>query len=102
MIRRPPRSTLFPYMTLFRSLMGTAKHRATDLIRRRKAPERKYEELGRDTERDQQVEDPDAAIHEDVGADLLGDRKRTRLNSSHLLSSDDVFCLRHKHVTDRI
>src|SRR5256885_2656949 len=53
-------------------LMGTAKHRATDLIRRRKTLERKYEELGRETERDQQVEDPDAAIEEDVGDDLLG------------------------------
>src|SRR5437870_4475523 len=53
-------------------LMGTAKHRATDLIRRRKTLERKYEELGRETERDQQVEDPDAAIDEDVGDDLLG------------------------------
>ena len=53
-------------------LMGTAKHRATDLIRRRKTLERKYEELGRDTERDQQVGDPDAAIDEDVGDDLLG------------------------------
>src|SRR5207237_8141358 len=53
-------------------LMGTAKHRATDLIRRRKTLERKYEELGRDVERDQQVEDPDATIDEDVGDDLLG------------------------------
>src|SRR5437667_477657 len=53
-------------------LMGTAKHRATDLIRRRKTLERKYEELGRDAERDQQVEDLDAAIDEDVGDDLLG------------------------------
>jgi len=53
-------------------LMGTAKHRATDLTRRRKTLERKYEELGRDTERDQQVEDLDASIDEDVGDDLLG------------------------------
>src|SRR5437870_5006310 len=53
-------------------LMGTAKHRATDLIRRRKTLERKYEALGRETERDQQVADPDAAIDEDVGDDLLG------------------------------
>src|SRR5207249_2030620 len=53
-------------------LMGTAKHHATDLVRRRKTLEHKYEELGRDTERDQQVEDPDAAIDEDVGDDLLG------------------------------
>src|SRR5438874_4758884 len=53
-------------------LMGTAKHHATDLTRRRKTLERKYEELGRDTERDQQVEDLDASIDEDVGDDLLG------------------------------
>ncbi|HYV21346.1 MAG TPA: RNA polymerase sigma factor [Candidatus Bathyarchaeia archaeon] len=53
-------------------LMGTAKHRATDLIRRRKTLERKYEELGRDGERDQESEDLDAAIDEDVGDDLLG------------------------------
>ena len=53
-------------------LMGTAKHRATDLIRRRKTLERKYEALGRETERDQQVEDLDASIDEDVGDDLLG------------------------------
>src|SRR5437870_289542 len=53
-------------------LMGTAKHRATDLTRRRKTLERKYEELGRDTERDQQVEEVDTAIEADVGDDLLG------------------------------
>src|SRR5207253_2408351 len=53
-------------------LTGTAKHRATDLTRRRKTLERKYEELGRDTERDQQVEDLDASIDEDVGDDVLG------------------------------
>src|SRR5438128_3192216 len=53
-------------------LMGTAKHQAIDLIRRRQALERKHEEIGRDVERDQQVEDLDAAIEEDVGDDLLG------------------------------
>src|SRR5438105_6435961 len=53
-------------------LMVTAKHRATDLIRRRKTLERKYEELGRDAERDQGGEDLDGAIDEDVGDDLLG------------------------------
>ena len=53
-------------------LMVTAKHRATDLIRRRKTLERKYEELGRDAERNQGGEDLDTAIDEDVGDDLLG------------------------------
>jgi RNA polymerase sigma factor (sigma-70 family) len=53
-------------------LMGTAKHRAIDTIRRRKTLERKHEELGRDLERAQEVLDFDAAIEEEVGDDLLG------------------------------
>src|SRR5712691_10048332 len=53
-------------------LMATAKHRATDLMRRRRTLERKYEELGRDVERDEQSRDLDTAIDEDVGDDLLG------------------------------
>jgi len=52
--------------------MATAKHRATDLIRRRKTLERKYEELGRDVERDHEGRDLDTAIDEDFGDDLLG------------------------------
>jgi predicted RNA polymerase sigma factor len=52
--------------------MATAKHRATDLIRRRKTLERKYEELGRDVERDQDGKELDSAIDEDFGDDLLG------------------------------
>jgi predicted RNA polymerase sigma factor len=51
--------------------MATAKHRATDLIRRRMTLERKYEELGR-VERDQGGNDLDTAIDEDFGDDLLG------------------------------
>ncbi|HEV8469705.1 MAG TPA: RNA polymerase sigma factor [Candidatus Limnocylindria bacterium] len=53
-------------------LMATARHRATDLIRRRKTLERKYEELGRDAERDRGGQDLDTAIDEDFGDDLLG------------------------------
>ena len=53
-------------------LMATAKHRATDLFRRRKTLERKYEELGRDVEREQGGTDLDTAIDEDFGDDLLG------------------------------
>src|SRR5206468_3778380 len=53
-------------------LMATAKHRATDLNRRRKTLERKYEELGRDADPDQGGKDLDAAVDEDFGDDLLG------------------------------
>jgi RNA polymerase sigma-70 factor (ECF subfamily) len=53
-------------------LMATAKHRATDLIRRRRTLERKYEELGRDVQRDQEGEDLETSIDDDFGDDLLG------------------------------
>ena len=53
-------------------LMATAKHRAIDLIRRRKTLERKHQEIGRDVERTQRDIELDAAIDEDVGDDLLG------------------------------
>ena len=53
-------------------LMATARHRATDLIRRRKTLERKYDELGHDAGRAGGSHDLDAAIEEDVGDDLLG------------------------------
>ncbi len=53
-------------------LMGTAKHRAIDLIRRRKILERKHEEIGRDFARDQEGLDMDKATGEEVGDDLLG------------------------------
>ncbi len=53
-------------------LMGTAKHRAIDLIRRRQTLERKQEEIGRDVERAQEGIDLDAAIDKEIGDDLLG------------------------------
>src|SRR5256885_6690025 len=77
MIRRPPRSTLFPYTTLFRSgelverghRAATAAGRAEDLV----------------------------AIDEHrLGVAPIGDRKSTRLNSSHLVISYAVFCLKKK------
>jgi RNA polymerase sigma factor (sigma-70 family) len=54
-------------------LMGTAKHRAIDLLRRNKRLERKHEELGREIEGQRQatVADFDAAMDDDVGDDLL-------------------------------
>jgi RNA polymerase sigma factor (sigma-70 family) len=53
-------------------LMGTAKHRAIDLIRRRKTLERKHEEIGREAERAQGSLDLDTSVDEEVGDDLLG------------------------------
>jgi RNA polymerase sigma factor (sigma-70 family) len=53
-------------------LMGTAKHRAMDLIRRRKTLDRKHEEIARNVELAQDGFDLDTAIDEEVGDDLLG------------------------------
>src|SRR2546426_6666901 len=97
MIRRPPRSTLFPYTTLFRSpdlFEGRSYFRAA-------------------------LDKPSGAVHiiayacapgmgNDVGEPLrsrlgqcgrIGDRKSTRLNSSHLVISYAVFCLKKKKNT---
>jgi predicted RNA polymerase sigma factor len=52
--------------------MGTAKHHAIDLIRRRKTLERKHEEIARDVERAQRGVDLETAIDDEVGDDLLG------------------------------
>src|ERR1039457_7482915 len=66
MIRRPPRSTLFPYTTLFRSLALDPKY---------------------------------AIAHHWYASHLLiPDRKSTRLNSSHLVISYAVFCLKKKKI----
>src|SRR3989442_11448609 len=67
MIRRPPRSTLFPYTTLFRSRLAPAREgRARGLPRPPRAPQ------------------------------FYSDRKSTRLNSSHVRISYAVFCLKKK------
>src|SRR3712207_8584230 len=86
MIRRPPRSTLFPYTTLFRSLIGRTGTRSARLLkgghpapwrgRSRWAPKQRL--LGRRSSSE------------------VGDRKSTRLNSSHANISYAVFCLKKK------
>src|SRR5256885_8320537 len=102
MIRRPPRSTLFPYTTLFRSeataRLSTWLHRIVinaslmKLRRRRRKPEEEIElYLPRFVEDGHQVE-PSIAWPEPADA-MLEDRKSTRLNSSHLVISYAVFCL---------
>src|SRR3712207_7627265 len=74
MIRRPPRSTLFPYTTLFRSLALVLQ----DLVDH-------ADEVG-----ERPVDD----------ADVLQDRKSTRLNSSHANISYAVFCLKKKNTSE--
>src|SRR3712207_8780885 len=97
MIRRPPRSTLFPYTTLFRSdaarLAGARR-----VERERMAPQLVAQQLERDREDEGHglhlpVHGPRAA----VGAAAL-DRKSTRLNSSHANISYAVFCLKKKQT----
>src|SRR2546426_8032524 len=84
MIRRPPRSTLFPYTTLFRSLFGLGgAQRVAELdhlgrLDKRSGPGRRL------------------VVH-DPADPRARDRKSTRLNSSHLVISYAVFCLKKKN-----
>src|SRR3712207_8603266 len=95
MIRRPPRSTLFPYTTLFRSLRRHAC-RADPRGRPGAPAERLRAEQGRRRRaRHRAGAVPAAAHHLGRG----GDRKSTRLNSSHANISYAVFCLKKKKIT---
>src|SRR5687768_17771034 len=93
MIRRPPRSTLFPYTTLFRS-SGVARWRQSQLTRRRVAFTRD------DVRRQSSALAYATGGHEREGREqevtVHGDRKSTRLNSSHGYISYAVFCLKKK------
>src|SRR3712207_8600681 len=82
MIRRPPRSTLFPYTTLFRS-----RERLTKSNTEKAAAAEK--ELGNDA----------TPIHPLRLCKEIRDRKSTRLNSSHANISYAVFCLKKKKRT---
>src|SRR3712207_8813723 len=98
MIRRPPRSTLFPYTTLFRSRTrdersaqaGGARAREVVVVRRDH-----HRLVGLEPE---QLDGVQVALGQRlVGpARLGGDRKSTRLNSSHANISYAVFCLKKK------
>src|SRR3712207_6865601 len=85
MIRRPPRSTLFPYTTLFRSLRSPQVACGGRVGR-----ERVQEALERRV--DVGVREPALGVERAVGLD----RKSTRLNSSHANTSYAVFCLKKK------
>src|SRR3712207_7063924 len=100
MIRRPPRSTLFPYTTLFRSGGHAdllARHGLDDQVghRREREPDPDAQQRAADADL------PLAAVRDRVEqerqrADARADRKSTRLNSSHANISYAVFCLKKK------
>src|SRR5690348_18039988 len=88
MLRRPPRSTLFPYTTLFRSIWSAAL--MLDFVG--------YPEAARAvvTAIERLLADPAAPRTGDIGGRAGTDRKSTRLNSSHPSISYAVFCLKKK------
>src|SRR5256886_12474953 len=85
MIRRPPRSTLFPYTTLFRSLRNVDHVEARPTARCRRCDQHYQRQCS-----------PSRQIGHLAAA---GDRKSTRLNSSHSQISYAVFCLKKKKHT---
>src|SRR2546429_6352024 len=91
MIRRPPRSTLFPYTTLFRSLVRTM--RVKNRRRRRDDPGRPALIVGAGDTAKLVAKELLANPH--LGFEPI-DRKSTRLNSSHGYISYAVFCLKKK------
>src|SRR5256885_11860695 len=94
MIRRPPRSTLFPYTTLFRSPellddVGAEEPGAAGDQNRAAPPEVIHASRPRSGSRRRSVAAPAQHVQQ-------VDRKSTRLNSSHLVISYAVFCLKKK------
>src|SRR3989442_7446406 len=96
MIRRPPRSTLFPYTTLFRSAAGGEFFILLHISGSKSAG--------------QQTANHNAGADDDGGRrrlcypeidDAVLDRKSTRLNSSHVRISYAVFCLKKKNTCNR-
>src|SRR3712207_7472396 len=89
MIRRPPRSTLFPYTTLFRSLVRR-DHARSSVLRAQAAA---YRTLARGRRASGTLAGVDVTAPH---AHRTRDRKSTRLNSSHANISYAVFCLKKK------
>src|SRR4051812_49927682 len=93
MIRRPPRSTLFPYTTLFRSAAERAAKRDPEVELGQVA---RVGPVGRQPPVQQQARDHERGhVHHEDQAEWA-DRKSTRLNSSHMSISYAVFCLKKK------
>src|SRR5258708_16797412 len=96
MIRRPPRSTLFPYTTLFRSVLAV-------VIGKNLSPDyQSYATVSPTITRVVKTAKPQGLGSQALGFGSLEDRKSTRLNSSHQIISYAVFCLKkkkYKHIT---
>src|SRR5256885_13217575 len=93
MIRRPPRSTLFPYTTLFRSVKKVHRGHPDET-----GDETVFREII-GVERGRRLLNPPVFHHHDPVAQGHGDWKSTRLNSSHLVISYAVFCLKKKKTS---
>src|SRR3712207_9024321 len=99
MIRRPPRSTLFPYTTLFRSLLEAVAHlrrHPGQVDERRDLADLHRGALHLAEHLDDLLRSLDLALLGRAAAAL--DRKSTRLNSSHANISYAVFCLKKKNI----
>src|SRR5688572_32152743 len=92
MMRRQPRSTLFPYTTLFRSSRSSSMVNDADLCRVRSAHRQDWC-AERTLRRDERPSLSHCVRHLDLA---MADRKSTRLNSSHSQISYAVFCLKKK------
>src|SRR3712207_7378663 len=100
MIRRPPRSTLFPYTTLFRSnpqLRGADQDLEQYLETRRTELDAGDGRVSHQEEARHGIAGLPRLLEDDPGQD----RKSTRLNSSHANISYAVFCLKKKQFTSR-
>src|SRR5436305_7860055 len=97
MLRPPPRSTLFPYTTLFRSgVDGAVDADLVADVEGRHASRRVH--LRREQPRPRPLREAAQRRREDHA---LADRKSTRLNSSHVRISYAVFCLKKKTITKK-
>src|SRR2546427_6834394 len=99
MIRRPPRSTLFPYTTLFRSAITDLPDPTDGEGQRGLALDGEVAPLGRGgTAGVEPHGEQPGHVGEEHRANGEGDRKSTRLNSSHSQISYAVFCLKKKNI----
>src|SRR2546427_5714592 len=94
MIRRPPRSTLFPYTTLFRSPVRAPAHSHSCRLRPHRFPPNRAA-VAPDTNVMRSTETSHLAVR-GGRTSVVVDRKSTRLNSSHSQISYAVFCLKKK------
>src|SRR5690349_24230231 len=93
MIRRPPRSTLFPYTTLFRSIAAAFSFTRYATV----SPAADWSFVAGNFAGDSRADV--MGYHPSNGSLWVGDRKSTRLNSSHVEISYAVFCLKKKIQT---